>query len=284
MKVLVLGSTGMLGHVVSKYYEDHNYEVYRINRRTPGKLYFNPEEDIRKIESIIDEIRPEAVINCMGILNKAAELDKDKAVLINSYLPHYIDRLSNEYNFKFIHISTDCVFEGTKGNYSEDSFKDATSFYGKSKALGEIVNEKNVTLRTSIIGPDPNPNGIGLFNWFMSANGEIEGYKKVIWSGVTTIELAKQTEDAIKNDLNGLYHVVNGKVINKYDLLQLFKKYFREDIIIKPNVTIESNKSLQVTRDDHVFDIPDYEEMIKDMKEWIVDNQELYPLYLKKNN
>ena len=276
MKVLILGSTGMLGHVVKKYLESLNYQVLATTRRIKNEFYFNPIENIYKLEEIIKHNNPEVIINCIGVLNKAAEDEKHNAILINSYLPHYIDDLSKKYNFKFIHISTDCVFEGTKGNYTEESTKDAQSFYGKTKALGEIENSKNITLRTSIIGPDHNADGIGLFNWFMKQTGEINGFSKVIWTGVTTIELAKQIELVIKSNLSGLYHVINGDKINKYELLRLFNKYFNKDIIINKEEEYKCDKSLITTKNDYIFNIPSYEEMIKEMYLWIEKNKDLY--------
>mgnify|MGYP003293877806 CR=1 FL=1 len=141
-----------------------------------------------------------------------------------------IRKLSEKYNFQFVHVSTDCVFEGTSGKYDEASFPDATSFYGRSKALGEVKNNRSVTLRTSIVGPDSNPNGIGLFQWFMNQEESVGGYTKVIWTGVTTIELAKQIEIALINNLTGLNHVVNNDFISKHDLINLFKKSFKKNI------------------------------------------------------
>lgn len=276
MKVLVIGSTGMLGHVVSLYLEEKGYEIYKTNRKEKGKLYFNPVEDIKKIERIIEEIKPNVIINCIGLLNKYAEEHKSESVLINSYLPHYLDELSRIYNFKFIHVSTDCVFEGTIGKYTENSLRDATSFYGRSKALGEVEKTKSITLRTSIIGPDPNPNGIGLFKWFMDSTSTINGFTNAIWSGVTTIELAKQIDIAIKNNLSGLYHVVNGDSISKYDLLNLIKDVFKKEIEIQKEDNFKSNKSIIVTRTDYIFNIPSYKQMIIEMKEWIDNHKSLY--------
>lgn len=276
MKILVIGSTGMLGHVVSIYLKEQGHDIYKTNRKKEGDLYYDPNEDIKKIEEIIKEVKPDTIINCIGLLNKYAEEHKREAVLINSYLPHYLDDLSRIYNFKFIHISTDCVFEGTIGKYTENSLRDATSFYGRSKALGEIENTNSITLRTSIIGPDPNPNGIGLFKWFMNSEGTINGYTKAIWSGVTTIELAKQINIALENNLRGLYHVVNGESISKYDLLNLIKDVFNKEIEILKEENFTSDKSIIATRNDFIFNIPTYKTMIKEMKEWIDNRASLY--------
>lgn len=281
MRILVLGSSGMLGHVVVQYFIEQGYEVGTVARIKNANYSLDVYDNMEGLEQIFNDFKPEVVINCIGILNKVAEDNKYMAVKLNTLLPHYIDMLSLKYNFKFIHISTDCVFEGTKGNYIESDYKDATSFYGQSKALGEINNNYNLTLRTSIIGPDINENGIGLFNWFMKQEREIGGYSKVIWTGVTTNELARCIEIAIKNNSIGLYHVCNNETINKYDLCHLFNKYFDKNLIINKNDSVTSDKSIKNTSG-FDFGIPSYEEMIKQMKEWIDNHKEIYPNYLRK--
>ena len=276
-KVLVIGSTGMLGHVVKKYLIDKKYDVYATTRHKDNKYYFDALEDAKKIEEIIASIKPDFIVNCIGILNKKAEDYPSQAILVNSYFPHYLDEMSEKYNYKLIHISTDCVFSGHDGgSYKEDSPKTATTVYGTSKALGEINNNRSLTLRTSIIGPDTNPNGIGLFQWFMKQKGEVHGFRKAVWSGVTTIELAKQIEIAMNSNLTGLYHITNGQKINKYDLLTIIKDVFNKDIEIIPDDNYTCDKSLVITREDYKFNIPSYHQMIVEMKEWIEKNKDIY--------
>lgn len=276
-KVLVIGSTGMLGHVVKKYLIDKKYDVYETTRNQTNKYYFDALENIKKIEEIIDSIKPDFIVNCIGILNKKAEDYPSQAILVNSYFPHYLDEMSEKYNYKLIHISTDCVFSGHDGGgYKEDSPKTATTVYGTSKALGEINNNRSLTLRTSIIGPDTNPNGIGLFEWFMKQKDEVHGFRKAFWSGVTTIELAKQIEIAMNSNLTGLYHITNGQKISKYDLLTIIKDVFNKDIKIIPDDNYSCDKSLVVTREDYKFNIPSYHQMIVEMKEWIENNKDIY--------
>ncbi len=282
MRILVLGSEGMLGHVVKKYFEKKGYEVYSTSRDKNDINYFDLTDNIKNIDEIVKRIKPQVVINCIGLLNKVAEENQALAVLINSYLPHYMDELSEKENFKFIHVSTDCVFDGKKGQYQTDSFKDAYSFYGQSKALGEINNNRSVTLRTSIVGPDENPKGIGLFQWFMNQENEAKGFSKVIWTGITTLQFAKCMEEAIKNNLSGLYHAINGEEIAKADLLRLFAKYFKTSVKVIDDASYVSNKSLVLKESDYKFNIPSYEEMIKEMKEWVLENKEMYPNLIKK--
>lgn len=277
MKVLLLGSEGMLGHVVNIYFTEKGDEVICTSRRDEkSELYYDADKDINRIEKVLETTKPDVVINCIGILNKVAEENKPLAVKLNSYLPHYLDKLSDQYNYKFIHVSTDCVFDGLDGNYTEKSRPNATDFYGRTKALGEVINDKNVTLRTSIVGPDLNEKGIGLFQWFMKQEGEVGGYDKVLWTGVTTIWLAKCMEVALENNLTGLQHCVNNETIDKYSLLVLFKKYFDKDIEINHNPEVVSEKTLRRTEESYDFDIPSYEQMVSDMRDWVLDHPEVY--------
>ena len=283
MKLLILGSDGMLGHVVKMYFEEKGYDVVCTTRRDDkSELYFNITNSVSEIERIVKRVKPDVVINCIGILNKVADEHKALAILINSYLPHYLDEISVENNFKLIHVSTDCVFDGKTGNYDEMSIPNETNMYGRSKALGEVINDRSVTLRTSIVGPDINENGIGLFKWFMEQEGEVGGYDKVLWTGITTIWFARCMEMAIENNLVGLHHCVNNDVISKYDLLVLFKKYFNKDIVINHNPDVESKKTLVRTDKSFDFGIPSYEDMIKDMREWVLNHKEVYPDLIEK--
>ena len=276
-KVLVIGSTGMLGHVVKKYLIDKKYDVYETTRNQTNKYYFDALEDVKKIEEIIASIKPDFIVNCIGILNKKAEDYPSQAILVNSYFPHYLDEMSEKYNYKLIQIITEFLFYGNDGVvYKEYIHKTANNVYVNSKALGEINNNRSLTLRTSIIGPDTNPNGIGLFEWFMKQKDEVHGFRKAFWSGVTTIELAKQIEIAMNSNLTGLYHVTNGQKISKYDLLTIIKDVFNKDIKIIPDDNYSCDKSLVVTREDYKFNIPSYHQMIVEMKEWIENNKDIY--------
>lgn len=275
MKLLVLGSEGMLGHVVKLYFQERGYEVKGASRSGNEGYTFDATKNLNDIEKYIQEFKPNVIINCIGILNKAAEDNHSLAVLVNSYLPNYLDDVSRKAGVKLVHVSTDCVFDGKKGEYTEDSLKDATTFYGQSKALGELNNDHNVTLRTSIVGPDKNPNGIGLFQWFMNQETETNGFDKVIWTGVTTIEFAKCMEKAIEHNLAGLRHVVNNDAIDKYSLLGLFKKHFNKNITINRKSDYVSDKSLKRTTD-FDFGVPSYDQMVREMADWVTEHESLY--------
>ena len=282
MKILVLGGTGMAGHTITLFFKESGYDVTAFSRRKVD--YCNnitgDITDFKKLKDIIIDGRYDAVINAVGILNQDAEDNKSNAVLLNSYLPHYLSEVTKSMETKVIHMSTDCVFSGNTGGYTETSFRDGTTFYDRSKALGELENNKDLTFRNSIIGPDMNENGIGLFNWFMKQKSQINGFTKAIWTGVTTLTLAKAMEQALKEDLTGLYNLVNNDTISKYELLKLFNKHMKngEIEILKSN-KISLNKSLINTRSDFTFKVPDYETMIIEMKEWIDNHSELYPHY-----
>lgn len=284
MKFLVLGATGMAGHTISIYLNEQRHDVTTFTRR-PFKFSKNIIGDINDLKSLEDTIREgkfDAVINCIGILNSDAEKNKHNAVFLNSYLPHYLSNISKDLKTKIIHMSTDCVFSGKDGNYHEDSFKDGEIFYDRSKALGEIDNNKDLTFRNSIIGPDMNENGIGLFNWFMKQSGEISGYTKAIWTGVTTLTLAKAMEKAAHDNIVGLYNLVNNDTINKYEMLKLFNEYFKNgQLSIKQSENLILDKSLINNRTDFDFSVPTYEDMIIEMKEWIYSHRELYLHYFR---
>jgi len=282
MKILVLGSTGMAGHTITLYFQQKGYDVTAFST-TPFPYVKNIVGDAfntKVFKQMLSDGEYDVVINCIGILNEAAEEKKSIAVYLNSYLPHLIVDTLKETKTKLIHMSTDCVFAGNGGPYYENSMRDGKTFYDRTKALGEVEDTKNLTFRTSIVGPDMNPDGIGLFNWFMKQKGTIQGFSGAIWTGVTTLTLAKAMEQAIKENLTGLYNLVNNTSISKYDLLGLFNKYFKNDSVnIEKNDHLKLDKSLRTKRDDFSFNIPNYEQMIIEMKNWVDTHKELYPHY-----
>jgi len=284
MKVLVLGGTGMAGHTISIYFKEAGHDVTAFSR---SKVDYcnNINGDISDFESlknIINEGQYNAIINAIGILNQDAEDHKSNAVLLNSYLPHFLSDTTKEMKTRVIHMSTDCVFSGKTGGYSETSFRDGETFYDRSKALGELENNKDLTFRNSIIGPDMSERGIGLFNWFMKQEGQINGFTKAIWTGVTTLTLAKAMEQALKENLTGLYNLVNNETISKYELLKLFSNYMKDgQIEILPSDNLSLDKSLINNRTDFSLKVPSYETMVAEMKEWIDNHKDLYPHYFK---
>ena len=274
-KILVLGIKGMAGHVIFKSLPLlGDYEVYGIARNvTANSNVINLDvTNIEELNKIID-LKFDAIINCIGILNKDAEDNPQKAIWFNSYFPHFLETLTKNTKAKVISISTDCVFSGKKGGYSENDFKDGQGFYAQSKALGEIENNKDLTIRTSIIGPELNEDGIGLFHWFMQQKKETNGYTQAFWSGITTVELAKVIDKAIQQNITGLMVVAGENKIDKYSLLTLFNKIFRNNsITINKNYTYKVDKSMHSVRTDFEYSVPSYEDMIVEMKKWIDTN------------
>ncbi len=273
----------MAGHVITTYLEETGaYEVVNIVRKQKWNQQSSIIDvtDFTTFDTYLNAQYIDIVINCIGVLNQFATTYKDKAILLNSYLPHFLANKYEQTATKIIHLSTDCVFSGKGGSYTETSFRDGDTFYDRTKAIGELWDDRHLTFRTSIIGPDINPQGIGLFNWFMQAEGTIQGYVNAIWTGITTIELAKAIEQAIIADLSGLYHLVPDQTICKHELLLLFKDIFQRtsiDIIPLQNPLID--KSLINTRNDFNHQVPDYKTMLYEMKEWIVAHATFYSHY-----
>ena len=284
MKILVLGASGMAGHIIALYFKERSYDVTGFTRR-PIPYCKNIIGDAMKPEDVkiaIFSDNFDVVINAIGVLNQNAEDHKSMAVMLNGYLPHFIADTLRESKTKLIHMSTDCVFAGNTGPYYEDSFPDGMIFYDRSKAIGEVNDDKNLTFRNSIIGPDINEKGIGLFNWFMKQEDSINGFTGAIWTGVTTLTLAKAMEEAVKQNLTGLYNLVNNESISKFDLCILFNKYFRNGrIIINPSDKLQLDKSLRHRRTDFSFVVPSYEQQINEMADWVNTHKEFYPHYFK---
>ena len=272
----------MVGHMVCIYLKENGHEVTGYSRRVVP-FFDSIKGDVRNLQElsrIINDNYYDAVINAVGILNNQAEEDKESAVYINSYLPHFLSKITKELNTKIVHISTDCVFAGNHAPYSENDIPDGRTFYSRSKALGEIIDNKNITIRTSVVGPDLNYDGIGLLNWFMKQKGEVNGYTKVMWTGVTSLELARIIEHATTNNITGLFNMVGKENISKCELLKLFNKAYRDDKVdIIENDTFCKDMSLIRTNYAFDYDIPDYETMVMEMSKWTKQHNMLYPHY-----
>lgn len=283
MKFLILGCNGMAGHMVSLYLHDQGYEVEGYARKESSfvNTITGDARNIQLLRETIEKGNYRAVVNCIGVLNKFAENDHEAAVYLNSYIPQFLTKITENTDTQIIHISTDCVFSGSRGGYAESDLPDGELFYDRSKALGEIVNKKDVTFRMSIIGPDMNRDGIGLINWFMQQKGRVKGYKNAIWTGQTTLQLAKTIENAAIQRVHGLYHMVPEESISKYDMLQLFNMYLRpEPIEVVPEENFKIDKSLKRTNYElFSYKIPGYEQQIRELGEWMQEHRELYPHY-----
>lgn len=282
MKYLVLGCNGMAGHIISIYLKEQNHDVTGFARTKSPYVptIIGDAKDCELLKGILIGGKYDAVINCIGILNQFAEQNHASATFLNGYLPHYLVEITADFHTQVIHISTDCVFSGEKGGYTEESLPDGTTFYDRSKAIGEICDNKNLTLRNSIVGPDIKPGGIGLLNWFMKQNGRVNGFTGAIWTGQTTLQLAKTIENAVEGRVSGLINAVPSKSITKYDLLKLFNKYLRKnEVEIIPVEGVCADKSLVRTNFKFDYNIPDYETMVMEMSDWMKQHKSLYPHY-----
>ena len=282
-KIIVLGSTGMIGHKIYQTLKK-NKELDVLDLARSSK--FSKESvlvdalNLKKLESAISQIAPNIIINCIGILISESQKKPELAENINAKFPHKLKDLCDQINAKLIHMSTDCVFSGKKNTpYIEIDEKDGVDNYAITKSAGEIISDDHLTIRTSVIGPELDEDGEQLFNWFMNQKDEVNGYADAIWSGVTSLELAHVVSYLIKEDLRGLYHVTNGLPITKNELLHLFKKATNKKIDIGYLSGININKHFIDTRKDMKYEIPTYEEMIKEMVSDIENNSSLYSHY-----
>lgn len=279
-KLLILGATGMAGHVAHSYLKDtQQYEITNIVFRTP----LNDESIIvdvtnrEKLQQVIENENPDIILNCIGVLIGGSNGNPANAIFINAYLPHFLSSIAKIIDAKLIHISTDCVFSGKKGMYTENDFRDADDVYGRSKALGEVNNDVDLTIRTSIIGPEIKKNGEGLFHWFMNQTEKVNGFTEAFWGGITTLELAKVAHACIQQNILGVINITNGAKICKYDLLNLFKEiYKKEDVIINSIGGKSVDKSLVSIREDFEYEVPSYRKMIEEQFEYMDVNRDLY--------
>ena len=241
--------------------------------------------DTDNVKAVLRQTTPDYVINCVGVLINGAKKSTENAVYINAYFPHYLARLVNE-NYpasRLIHISTDCVFSGDRGMYSDEDRKDALDVYGMTKNLGEIIDNKNLTIRTSIIGPELKDAGEGLFHWIFSQREKnvINGYEKSIWGGITTLELAKAMAQCIEHDITGLYQISNGEKISKYELVKLIIEIFNLSISVEKTDGVISDKSIiSSIKKDFNYKAPSYKAMIKELYQYMHGSKSLYSFYL----
>lgn len=293
-KILVLGAAGMAGHVVfSHLKETGKFDVAPVCFRTPlpeslGKSLTLNARDETSLRKIVKENASEnsVVINCIGVLTKGARQNLANCIYVNAWFPHLLSEiLSESKNSRLVHISTDCVFSGEKGNYVDTDKKDATDVYGMTKNLGEVVDDKNLTIRTSIIGPELKTNGEGLFDWVFSKrkDGKLDGWTKSIWSGVTTLELAKVIEKAIDENLAGLLQVSNNEKISKFSLVSLIVKEFGLAIKVNAVDGVALDKSIVASEKlSSIINVPSYEKMIRDLRGFMEGHKEIYERYFEK--
>lgn len=261
MKVLVLGVSGMLGNAVFRTFADSpTVEVTGTARGTSVRDAFAPQlgarivsgidvDNIDSLTELFGNVKPDVVINCIGLIKQLADANDPLVALpINALLPHRLARLCKMVGARLVHVSTDCVFAGTKGNYKESDPSDAMDLYGRSKFLGEVDYPHAITLRTSIIGRELHSKN-ALIGWFLSQEGPVKGFARAIFSGLPTVELAEVIRDRVlpNPQLHGLYHVAAAP-ISKLELLRLVGAAYGKRTEIVPEHDFVLDRSLDASR------------------------------------
>jgi len=280
-KVLVIGASGMLGNAVLRLFAEDDTLDVAGSARSAGFLARLPESlrprivigvDVDNADSLarlFATARPDVVINCVGLVKQLAEADDPLAAIpINALLPHRLARLCDVAGARLVHVSTDCVFSGRTGGYTEADAPDATDLYGRSKLMGEVDYPHAITLRTSIIGHELG-SAHGLVGWFLAQEGSVKGFTRAIFSGLPTVELARVIRDHVlpHPELHGLYHV-SAAPIAKFDLLNLVARAYDRSTQIAPDDRLVIDRSLDSSRFRAAtgYAPPDWTELIRRMR------------------
>lgn len=270
----------MLGNAIFRVmYENHDWSVYGTVRSNYAPAVFSEAQkkqivtgfdvlDHDALTKLFTKIRPDVVINCVGLIKQLADADDPLITLpINAMLPHRLANLCGLIGARLIHVSTDCVFAGTKGNYQETDISDAMDLYGKSKFIGEVDYPHAVTLRTSIIGHELN-SANGLIGWFLTQEKTCKGFTRAIFSGLPTVVLARIMRDVVipAHQLHGVYHVA-AQPISKYDLLKLVAEVYGKTIEIIPDEKLVIDRSLNADKFNQAtgYAPPSWRELIQAM-------------------
>jgi dTDP-4-dehydrorhamnose reductase len=284
MRVLILGASGMLGHKVWQQFAKR-FDTYATFRQSPSRyerfgifdskrcLGHVSAENFDSVIRAIEQVRPDAVVNCIGIVKQdAAAKDAVSSIAVNALFPHRLAHLCGAASARLVHLSTDCVFSGLKGNYSEAAQADATDLYGRTKLLGEVDYDNCLTLRTSMIGRELQTSQ-GLIEWFLgeaAAGRRVRGFKRAVFSGLTTPVLAQLIADLLVDQphLSGVWHVA-ADAINKFDLLSLVSNVYGLDVEIEPDESFVCDRSLDASRFRAAigFAPPSWREMIEQMQQ-----------------
>jgi dTDP-4-dehydrorhamnose reductase len=292
-KILILGGTGMLGHLLLRYFSAFpEYEVTATARSLTGMkkhfpanilpLFLPDSVDVNDFDSVIRalaSVQPDVVINCIGIIKQLPLSDDPlRAITVNALLPHRISLISRTAGARVIHISTDCVFNGQKGMYTENDQSNAEDLYGRTKYLGEVSYPHCVTLRTSIIGHELK-GGYGLVEWFLSQTRNVRGFNKAIYTGFPTIELARIIRDHVlpNTALSGVYHV-SSEPISKYDLLSMVAERYGKKIEIESYNDFVQDRSLDSSlfRKKTGYQPPSWDKLVEMMHRDFLANRSIY--------
>lgn len=283
-RILILGGDGMLGHALFQNFNS-SHEVWVTLRKGVSAykqyqifsydnvLYEIEAHDLETLNKVFNEFKPKIVINCIGIVKQRKEAEEAiESIRTNSLFPHQLSLLCMQYDARLIQISTDCVFSGNKGNYSETDVPDARDLYGRTKLLGEVSSPQAITLRTSIIGLELSRKQ-SLIEWFLSQHGKIQGHTRAIFTGFTTNELSNIIERILlqHENLSGVWHV-SSVPISKYELLcKIVNEMNRQDLQIEPDKSFICDRSLDssIFREATGYSPPTWDEMIENLVEQI---------------
>ena len=280
MRLLILGGSGMLGHQLWRgLHAQHDtwvtlrrpvadFAVHNLFDEAKA-IQFDDITDDTALERALGQAKPEAVINCVGLIKQRDEASDEALTLrVNAEFPHRLAKRCGEAGARLIHFSTDCIFAGTKGNYTESDPSDAADLYGQSKHQGEVADAHSVTLRTSVIGHELGTN-LALLDWFLSQRGQaISGFTKAIYSGFTTLEMARIVDRILTQHpaLSGVWHVAS-EPISKFGLLQLCREKLGWEGVIEPNDEFVCDRSLNADRFNQAtgYTPPSWEAMISEL-------------------
>lgn len=287
MRVLILGADGMIGHKMAQTFAKYpidlglnsRYNSKFIRKIFPKASIFEYDLNKKKIEQLLNYYNPEFIINAVGITIRRGACGDQKTNYINAILPREIDTWCMSNNKKQIHFSTDCVFSGKKGNYSDFDLTDADDSYGKTKGLGEINSDNTLTIRSSMIGRELF-NNTELLEWVVKhKNQKINGFDNAVYSGVTTLWMSKTVYKIIKNlpKLSGIWNV-SSRPISKYELIKKINDQFMLNIDIVRDSSFYSNKSLNSNRffSETNFEIPNWDDMLSELYRDSIENNNLY--------
>lgn len=289
MKILILGGDGMIGHKMVQVLSNFNHEIIVSIReqRDLTKQSFSSQVNVffndflkENVFTFLDRVNPDIIINAIGITIRRGVNDQvSNAIYINAYFPHHLANWAGIHNKRLIHFSTDCVFSGSEGSYSEDATPNALDYYGKTKGLGEVFSKNSLTLRSSMIGPELF-NKTELFEWVINnKEKEINGFSRVMYSGVTTVYMARLVADLIQNykNLNGIYNLASNP-ISKFELLHLINSNFDLGLVINKDQNIVSNKTLDASKIENKLGVksPSWNELIIELKKDYMHFIDLY--------
>ena len=279
MKILILGSSGILGKTLQLYLSKKNIDFLTISRERNSNrnFYLKNISNFKNLEQLIFKIKPKYIINCIGVTKfNNTYKNKKLTILLNTKMPIYLAELCKLNKIYFLHISTDCVFSGKKGNYSDNSYKDTKDLYGLSKNKGEVKNKFTATIRTSFIGPELNTKK-SLLSWFLNEKNFVRGYSKAFFSGLTSLELCKIIYNYFikKNILQNKIINIGSRRISKFTLLTKIRKIFKKkiNIVRYQNFTIDRSLDSKKFRKLTSYKIVNWDKMLLELKKFMINNK-----------